>query len=142
MARKIACACLIVAGMAACGISEGKQQGEAFAEQYFAASGRGDTSAVLAMYDEEFYKATSKAQWRELYGRVRTKLGKPQTHLLTTWTVNNTAGTSGSGRYVNLIYQVQYETGNGTETIGVFLPSGSTGAGIRGHHFNSDALLR
>jgi hypothetical protein len=142
MARKTACVFAFLVGLAACGVTEGKQQGEAFAERYFAAAGRGDTASVLAMYDDEFYKATPEAQWRETYGRIRSKLGKPHTHTLTTWTVNSTAGTLGSGRHVNLVYQVQYENGNGTETIGVFLPSGSDRAGLRGHHFNSDALLR
>jgi hypothetical protein len=137
---KIACAFFVVIGLSACGFAEAKQKGEALAEQYFSAAKQGDTESVLAIYDDAFNKAAP--QWRETYAHVRTKLGKPQTHTLSTWNVNSTAGTSGSGQYVRLVYQVQYETASGTETIGVFIPAGTGRAGIHAHNFNSDALLR
>src|SRR5881398_2840682 len=107
MLRRIVCALVLVVGTAACGFTEAKQKGEALAEQYFAAAIQGDTASILEMYDGEFYDATPKAKWREMYGRIRTKLGKPQSHTLSNWNVNSMAGTSGSGQFVRLVYQVQ-----------------------------------
>jgi hypothetical protein len=142
MGKKIGCGLLLVVGLSACGFTEAKEQGEALAEQYFAAAKQGETASILTMYDEAFYKATPRAQWSETYSRIRTKLGKPQTHTLSTWNVNSMSGTSDSGQYVTLAYQVQYEAGTGTETIAVFIPAATGKAGIHAHNFNSDALLR
>ena len=54
-----------------CGLLEGKEQG-----------------------DEAFYKATPVSRWRDTYMRIRERLGKPQQHTLTTWSVMNRFGTS------------------------------------------------
>ena len=141
MMNRTACVLLLVVA-ASCGVSEAKQKGEALAEQYFATAQHGDTASVLAMYDDAFYTVTPESKWREMYGRIRAKLGKPESHTLSTWNVNSVTGTSGSGHYVTLVYQVQYETAKGSETIGVFIPSGNRRAGIRSHNFNSDALVQ
>jgi hypothetical protein len=142
MGKRIGCGLLLVVGLSACGFTEAKKQGEALAEQYFAAAKQGETASILAMYDDAFYKATPGTKWRETYGRIRTKLGKPQTHTLTTWNVNSMSGTSDSGQYVTLTYQVQYDAGTGTETFAVFIPATTGKAGIHAHNFNSDALLQ
>jgi uncharacterized protein DUF4019 len=141
MVKRIACSLLLFVA-AGCGFTEARQMGEELAEQYFATAQQGDTASVLAMYDDEFYKATPETKWREMYAHIRAKLGKPQTHTLANWNVNSMTGTWGSGQYVTLVYQVQYEAAKGTETIGVFIPSSSGRAGIRSHNFNSDALLQ
>jgi len=133
---------VLTIGLAACGVTQGKKEGEALAERYFSAAARGDDVSVLAMYDAAFYGTTSRAQWQEQYGRIRAKLGKPQHHTLKNWRVTSTATTEGSGQFVELVYDVEYERGKGTESIGVFLPARSGTAGIRSHHFNSDDLLR
>jgi hypothetical protein len=142
MMSRVGCALLLVVSAAACGFTEAKHKGEGLAEQYFAAAKQGDTASVLEMYDDTFYGVTPKAKWLEMYGHIRAKLGKPQSHTLSTWNVNSMAGTSGSGQFVRLVYQVQYESGNGTETIGVFIPSDTGRSGIRAHNFNSDALVQ
>jgi hypothetical protein len=139
--RTVACALLLFA-TTGCGFTEAKQKGEGLAEQYFASAQQGDTTSVLALYDDAFYKATPEPKWREMYGHIRKKLGKPQSHTLANWNVNSMTGTSGSGQYVTLVYQVQYEAATGTETIGVFIPSGNGRTGIRKHFFNSDALVQ
>jgi len=141
MMNRTACAVLLLV-VAGCGFTEAKQKGEGLAEQYFTTAQQGDTASVLTMYDDAFYKVTPEAKWRGMYARIRAKLGKPQSHTLSTWNVNSTTGTSGGGQYVTLVYQVQYETAKGTETIGVFIPSGGGHAGIRSHNFNSDALVQ
>lgn len=138
---RLGCALVFVVGLAACGLTEAKKQGQALAEQYFAAATQDDTAAVLSLYDDAFYKATPETKWRETYSHLRAKLGKPRTHTLSAWNVNSVSGTFGSGHLVTLAYQVQYEAATGTETIGVFIPAGAGRAGIRGHNFNSDALL-
>jgi hypothetical protein len=38
MGKKIGCGLLLVVGLSACGFTEAKKQGEALAEQYFAAA--------------------------------------------------------------------------------------------------------
>jgi hypothetical protein len=120
-------------------MTQAKADGEAFAEQYFAAAAAGDTAKVLAMYDAAFYKAAP--DWAGTYVRIQAKLGKPLQHTLTSWHMTSTASASGSGTYIALVYQVQYEKAKGTETIGVFSPSDSHKPGIRDHNFNFPSLL-
>lgn len=140
MTKPWVCVLLMAAVTAACNITEGKGQGEALAERYFAAVGKNDEASVFAVYDEAFYQATPAPKWRDMYGRIRTKLGKSRTHELTNWTVNAVASTVGTGQYVTLVYRVDYDAGPGTETIGVFIPAGSGRPGIRTHNFNADAF--
>lgn len=121
---------------------ESKQQAEALAEQYFAAATEGNAASILEMYDDAFYKATPEGRWRETCERVRTKLGKPKVHTLSNWAVNNIVGSGGNGAYVTLVYQVEYEKENGSETIGVFMPAATHRPGIRAHNFASNALLQ
>jgi hypothetical protein len=127
---------------AGCGVTEGKQTAEALGEQYFASAARDDSSAVLTMYDDEFYKATPKDKWSNMYAAIRTKLGRPTQHTLESWKVTNMASTTGTGQYVTLVYAVVYERAKGVETLGVFISRGSTTGGLRGHNFNSEALLK
>jgi len=140
MGMRIGCGLLLVLVLSGCGFTEAKKQGEALAEQYFAAAKQGETDSILAMYDDGFYKVTSRTQWRETYGRIQTRLGKPQAHTLSNWNVNSMTGTAESGQYVTLTYQVQYDAGTGAETIVVFIPSATGKAGIHAHNFSSDAL--
>src|SRR5436190_22609395 len=102
--KRIVCALMVAVGVA-CGSTEAKQRGEALADQYFAAAQEGNTASILKMYDDAFYKVTPEAKWKDIYDRVRTKLGRPQAHTLSNWNVNSFAGTSESGHYVTLVYQ-------------------------------------
>lgn len=132
---------LILVFSSGCGFTEAKQNGAALADTYFEIAAKEDTAAVLDLYDDAFYSATPRQKWQDMYERIHAKLGKPNSHTLQNWNVNNFAGTAGSGQYVTLVYKVEYERASGVETIGVFIPSGSRQARIRGHNFNSDALV-
>jgi hypothetical protein len=126
----------------ACGISETRQKGEVIGEMYFVSASRGDVDQLLSLYDDDFYKASSRTQWSAAYDRIRTKLGRPIAHRLEAWQVNSVASTNGSGQAVTLLYDVDYERATGTEMLLVFFPSGSDAGAIRGHHFESSALLK
>jgi hypothetical protein len=126
----------------ACGISETWQKGEVIGEMYFVSASRGDVDQLLSLYDDDFYKASSRTQWSAAYDRIRTKLGRPIAHRLQAWQVNSVASTNGSGQAVTLLYDVDYERATGTEMLLVFFPSRSDAGGIRGHHFESAALLK
>ena len=126
----------------ACGLSDAKQKGEAIAEKYFVLASSGHVDQILSLYDDSFYKVSSRGQWSATYNNIRTKLGRPIAHRLQSWQVNDLASTSGSGRAVTLIYDVDYERAAGREMLLVFFPNGSDSGGIRGHHFESGALLR
>lgn len=126
----------------ACGIPEAKQQGEAIAEKYFASASKGDVDQMLSLYDDDFYKASPRTQWSAAYDSIRRKLGRPIAHRLQSWQVSGLAATHRSGQAVTLIYDVDYERATGVEMLLVFFPSGSDAGGIRGHHFESAALLK
>ena len=123
--------------LAGCGVNGSRNAGETLAEQYFAAAGRGDTDSVIEMYDAAFMKAAP--EWPGTYKVIRDRLGKPETHLLVNWRVNTLTGTSASGRYVTLVYSVQYERARGSEVIEVAVSSNQPQ--IHAHQFNSNALF-
>ena len=124
----------------ACGLSDAKQQGEAIAEKYFVLASSGKVDQILSLYDDSFYKVSSRVEWSATYNNIRTKLGRPIAHRLQSWQVNDLVSTG--GRAVTLIYDVDYERAAGKEMLLVFFPNGSDSGGIRGHHFESGALLK
>jgi hypothetical protein len=126
----------------ACGLSDAKQQGEAIAEKYFVLASSGKVDQILSLYDDFFYNVSSRGEWSATYNNIRTKLGRPIAHRLQSWQVNDLVSIGGSGRAVTLIYDVDYERAAGKEMLLVFFPSGSDTGGIRGHHFESGALLK
>jgi hypothetical protein len=126
----------------ACGISETRKKGELIGEMYFVSASKGDVDQLLSLYDDDFYKASSRTQWSAAYDRIRTRLGRPIGHRLQAWQVNSVASTNSSGQAVTLVYDVDYERATGTEMLLVFFPSESHAGGIRGHHFESAALLK
>jgi hypothetical protein len=126
----------------ACGISETRKKGEVIGEMYFVSASKGDVDQMLTLYDDDFYQASSRTQWSAAYDRIRTRLGRPVAHRLQAWQVNSVANTNGSGEAVTLVYDVDYERATGTEMLLVFFPRGSDAGGIRGHHFESAALLK
>jgi len=135
---------LLIAALlcSACGISEPRQKGEVIGEMYFVSASKGDVDQILSLYDDDFYKVSSRTQWSAAYDRIRTKLGRPIAHRLQAWQVNSVDDAIGSGQAVTLVYDVNYERAAGREMLLVFFPSGSDSGGIRGHHFDSAALLK
>jgi hypothetical protein len=125
-----------------CVFTEARDEGQVVADRYFAAAKRGDVQTVLSLYDSRFYEETPKAKWTEMYNGILRKLGRPVKYELLNWNVNTMATTSESGSFATLVYKVKYEHADGVETIGVFIPAGEKKGAIRGHHFNSDGLLR
>jgi hypothetical protein len=121
------------------GFAETKRDAELVAEDYFAAA-VGDPEEITRLYDDEFYRATPHNQWMKSYAEVHNRLGRPMTHSLKSWRVDNTIGSD--GRFVTLIYKVNYEHGSGIETLRVFVPSGTHRGSIRGHKFGSDEPVK
>jgi hypothetical protein len=129
---------ILAIAVTACGVTDARDRAQRIGEQYFTAAAAGDETAMFALYDDAFYAAMPRDKWTRTYSALRRKLGKPVQHTLQSWMVN----VSGSGQNVTLVYNVVYEHAHGTETLLLFLPRGSTPGGIRGHNFNSDALLK
>lgn len=135
--RPLIAACVLVA---ACGVSDSRQSSEAFAQRYFAAAQQGNLSAVLTMYDKEFFKVMPRDRWANMYRDIAGKLGKPRRFTLVSWQAHSVQDNRGAGQYATLIYKVTYEQGEGTETLGLFIPRSGAPA-LRGHYFSSARLL-
>lgn len=129
--------------VSACGFTEARDKATGLADTYFAtASSGGGPQDLLTLYDDAFYSVTPRGQWGDMLASIRKKLGRPTQHALQSWMVNELASTNGSGQVVTLVYNVGYEHASGTETIVIFIPRGSEAGHIRGHNFNSRALLQ
>ena len=74
--------CLVAVLLIGCGVGAARQNAEALAEKYFRAAAIDDPSPVFALYNEAFYSATPKEEWRSEYAALRAKLGKPTEHTL------------------------------------------------------------
>ncbi len=133
-------ALLLVVGLAACSPSSISPEMQAHAEKYFTAVQAGDVEAVLVLYDPDFYAATPRAEWARLLTRISEKLGKMQFHKLLGWRAHTQIGT-GSGRFLELTYEVMYEKYPAQELIVV--RRGLTGGApaIIAHNINSRGLL-
>jgi hypothetical protein len=134
------CVVAVILVLAACAPSVVAPELQAHAEKYFVAIEKGDVDGALKLYDPDFYKVTSVAQWKRILERVEEKLGKMQSYKLVGWRVNSRIG-SGSGVYAELSYEVKYEKYPAHEVIVVRQLSSGGGPGIISHNINSVGLL-
>jgi hypothetical protein len=139
--RKSFVTLLILLTLAACNPVAEKSAAEACASQMFSAREVGQTQKVLLMYDDRPGQGTPREQWSKMLVAVENKLGRPTAHNLTNWNVALATNKVGSGVFVTLSYAVRYERAEGTETLVLFKPRGSSDFRIIGHNFNSPALL-
>jgi hypothetical protein len=114
-----------------CGVSAGREEAEALAEQYFTKIQSGDIESVLSLYSAKFYAVTSRADWSALLQEQRARCGTPKTHTLVSWNVVSSFGTN-SGTRTTLVYDVEYSNCRMSEKITVFKPSGGK-IQIHGH---------
>ena len=70
-----------------CGVSAGREEAEALAEQDFTKIQSGDIESVLSLYSAKFYAVTSRADWSALLQEQRDRCGKPKTHTMVSWNV-------------------------------------------------------
>jgi len=126
---------------AGCGMSANKQAAETTAAKLYQASSQKDWDAILQLYSPEFYQKTNKEQWREMLLGIHEKLGDYKSHQLTNWNYQTYAGVGGTTRTVVLIYQVQYEKGEATETLTFIGHGDDKTLTISGHQIISPALV-
>ena len=112
---------LVIVAASACDFSESRDDGEAFAERYFAAMSSDDLTGALALYSPRFFDGTPRDQWLATLKNLRERCGLPASHTLKTWMVTNTVGTNG-GSNTTLVYDVKYSSCRLTETLVVSKP--------------------
>jgi len=111
-------------------------------DKYFENVKQYDFKLIESFYSETLYTDSSKEEWQDLLNRIHTILGDLITVELTSWNVKSNLSTSGSGTTYTFVYNNNYENGETTETIVLFIPRGTKEIGIVGHHFTSKAFLR
>ena len=110
-------------------------------DEYFEKVKQNDFSLIEPYYSEAFYEKTGKEKWKELYDRVHSMLGELVSVELESWNMRSVIATSGSGTYYTLVYKNNYENGEATETINLFIPKNENEIKINGHNYNSNAFL-
>jgi hypothetical protein len=127
--------------LSACNPFAEESAAEAYVTKMFSAREVGETEKVLLMYDSRPDRGTPRETWSNMLVAIENKLGRPTSYKLTNWKVMLASNAVGSGTFVTLQYAVKYERAEGTETIVVFKPRGTSDFRIVGHNFNSQALL-
>jgi hypothetical protein len=110
-------------------------------DEYFEKVKQNNFDLVESYYSDEFYDATGREKWEEIYNKVHSTLGTLISTELESWSTRSILATSGSGKYFTFIYNNRYENGNAKETINLFSPRGSDEIKIIGHNYNSDAFF-
>ena len=117
-----------------------KNDAAAYMNDYFEKVKLQDFTLVESYYSDDFYKTTSKEEWKEMYNKIHADLGPLISAELESWGIRSVVGTSGSGKYFTFVYQCRYENGGTSETIVLFAPSGSKEMKINSHNINSSIL--
>lgn len=73
----------------------------------------GDLDQVLALYDEDFFKAHPRREWQQYLQHVDARLGHLQAYVLR----KHQYDTRFSGRFYILEYQTTYEKGKAWERL-------------------------
>jgi hypothetical protein len=128
--------CFALLGLESCELNESRNEAEALAERYFAASAAGNYDAVLSLYSQEFFAKTPREQFRGILVDVRGRCGAPKAHTLKTW--NAFASFTNGSSQVNLLYEVTYDRCRVSERMTIVKPEGGP-AKIFGHYLNIDA---
>jgi hypothetical protein len=109
-------------------------------DEYFEKVKQNNFDLLESYYSDEFYEATGREKWEELYNKVHSTLGTLISTELESWSMRSMLATSGSGKYFTFIYNNHYENGNAKETINLFSPRGTGEVKIIGHNYNSNAF--
>jgi len=129
--------CLMITG---CGVSSARQKAEAVVARHFQQISTNGYVAALADYGDAFFARTSKDDWTRVLTRVADRLGSLEGYQVSSWNVNQTTGSTGSGTYVVLVCDSRYAHHSAQEQFTLYRGAGDAAFKIVGHHINSDAL--
>ena len=107
---------LLLSQLAACGFSGDRRAAERVVEQYFAALDGRDVDAALALYSPGFFEKMPREEWRRSLEQRQRDLGAVRGQSLLSSGLSKTLGSKGGTR-VQLVYSVNYERGETTETL-------------------------
>ena len=122
-----------------CGFGSGLEDARSLAENFlddrFVSGGIGNEG----YYSTLFWKYTRAEDWEYIKNMVATHLGELQSYMLKSWKVQKKAKMGDiSGTIVVLIYNTEYEYGNGQEKITLMKGFWDSEYQIIGHYFESD----
>jgi hypothetical protein len=122
-----------------CGFSGGLEKARKLAEEFlddrFVSGGIGSEQ----YYSDLFWRYTRAEDWEYIKNMVETHLGQLQSYMLKSWKMQSRAKMGEvSGTIVVLIYDTEYEYGNGQEKITLMKGFWDSDFQIIGHYFDSD----
>ena len=125
--------------LSGCGFLSGPEDARALAEEFldhrFATGGIGNGE----YYSDLFWKYTRHEDWEYIKNMVETRLGELQSYTLKNWQIQKNVKMGDlSGTFVVLIYDTEYELGNGQEKITLMKRFWDRDFQIIGHYFESD----
>ena len=117
------------------GLEKARKQAEEFLDDRFVSGGLGSEQ----YYSDLFWKYTRAEDWEYIKNMVETRLGELQSYMLKSWKMQSKAQMGDiSGTIVVLIYDTEYEYGNGQEKITLLKGFWDSDFQIIGHYFESD----
>lgn len=124
--------------LSGCGLGGGLDDARALAENFlddrFVSGGIGSEE----YYSTLFWKYTRAEDWEYIKNMVETQLGELQSYMLKSWQIQKKANMGDiSGTIVLLIYDTEYEYGNGQEKITLMKGFWDGDFQIIGHYFES-----
>jgi hypothetical protein len=124
--------------LSGCSFFSGTEDARALAEEFldhrFATGGVGNGE----YYSDLFWKYTRQEDWDYITNMVKTRLGELQSYTLKNWKIQKNVKMGDlSGTFVVLIYDTEYELGNGQEKITLMKGFWDKDFQIIGHHFES-----
>jgi hypothetical protein len=121
MPLRLSAALVVFAALSACSL-DGDAENRAVVDRYYASFGAGDINAVLGLYSERFYSATSRADWSRTLHGMRDRCGAVRAHKLLNWSQSRQLFSGDSGSRSTLVYDVTYDSCEVTEAFTVFKP--------------------
>jgi hypothetical protein len=117
-----------------CSFGESEKAAETAADKLFLEVSKGPSEKYYDLYSDDFYKATSKEEWKKIRESLKQKLGDYVSHQLINWNVKsfNLETTT------VLTYKVTYSKYEATETLTF---KGGDQPKLVGHFINSKGLL-
>jgi len=125
-----------------CGLMTGKGDAEQVAESFLQDRiVNGGFAGDDKYYSDIFWQHTNEKTWENINQLVEDALGDLNSYSLKTWKTQSKVHTSQlSGTFVVLVYDTEYEKGNGQETLTMHKGVQGQDYLILGHHIDSPRI--
>jgi hypothetical protein len=121
-----------------CGFLSSTEDARALAEEFLDHRFATGNVRSAEYYSDLFWKYTRQEDWEHIITMVETRLGELQSYTLKKWQVKKNVKMGDlSGTFVVLIYDTEYELGNGQEKITLMKGFWDRDFQIIGHYFES-----